>query len=410
MRYFLFVFICFFHGLTQARCQDSFVPFHEAKSNEAFLQVIEATKKGDVKQLTKLVPTIDSSDLKNIKDSRGDNLINIAIKNDQLDTVEFLLTYIDVSQSGFFDSPAHLAASRGNIEALDMIAEQNIDTLSAVDSNQNTLLHKAAKNNRVQMVKRLLNYGLDHSAKNFFGKTPLDVAREFGHPEVVRILKEEQVKALLLFKSKNIELNFYSYKLNQLDISQLNVQNKNGDTILHQIARIRNTRSKKLFQLAYYAISQKADLEIQNNKGLTPIHEAIQSNNFFMLPAMIDSLKELNVRDKQGNTLFHLLMQKISEFKNNKSAINYIAEVVFMLIDKETNINKANNEGDTLLHALASVPVQSFNKPLVRIAERFLDFNIDISSANKKGQTARDIALINNNMAFVQMLANRRAP
>jgi ankyrin repeat protein len=60
--------------------------------------------------------------------------------------------------------------------------------------NDYTALHGAAQNNIVENVKLLLANGADPNACTRDGKTPLDLAKDKGHNEVVAILKAHSRK------------------------------------------------------------------------------------------------------------------------------------------------------------------------------------------------------------------------
>jgi ankyrin repeat protein len=46
----------------------------------------------------------------------------------------------------------------------------------------------ATTDGAVDVVKALLEHGADPTIRDYRGETPLDLAREFGHDEVVQIL------------------------------------------------------------------------------------------------------------------------------------------------------------------------------------------------------------------------------
>jgi len=52
-----------------------------------------------------------------------------------------------------------------------------------------TPLHKAAGDGRLEVVRLLLAKGADRGLQTRAGRTPLDLARQGGHPAVVRLLE-----------------------------------------------------------------------------------------------------------------------------------------------------------------------------------------------------------------------------
>ena len=113
------------------------------------------------------------------------------------------------------DSQLWLAATTGDVaslcEALDEasigsgLGELRYGELSLSDINSKPLhlLHEAARGGHVDCVQLLLERGADIEVRAH-GLTALEVARQSGHPAVVRLLKEEhhrqshvQAKALL---------------------------------------------------------------------------------------------------------------------------------------------------------------------------------------------------------------------
>jgi len=52
----------------------------------------------------------------------------------------------------------------------------------------NTALHLAIERNELEVVKFLLRQGAETSIKNGEGKTPLDLAEELNHTEIIDVL------------------------------------------------------------------------------------------------------------------------------------------------------------------------------------------------------------------------------
>jgi ankyrin repeat protein len=128
------------------------------------------------------------------------------------------LIYTDVdvnAQDIFGNTPAHWAASKGDLEAVQLLVERgaeldipNIDgqtplhkaadagNLDVVDflighhanvnaptRDNSTPLHKAVRSGHKEVVEYLLDVGADRNIKDNAGRTPLDIAKEFIRSE-----------------------------------------------------------------------------------------------------------------------------------------------------------------------------------------------------------------------------------
>lgn len=81
----------------------------------------------------------------------------------------------------------HTAASIGSVPVLEYLLERHPEGVHSQTDAKRGLLHHAAKNGHVGMVRFLLTKGLDPNAEDAKGKTPLTEAAK--HPEVVKLLE-----------------------------------------------------------------------------------------------------------------------------------------------------------------------------------------------------------------------------
>lgn len=63
------------------------------------------------------------------------------------------------------------------------------------NADARTALHVAAADGNAKVVEHLLELRADSSPSDRWGRTPLDDAMRFGHPEVVRLLREASMRA-----------------------------------------------------------------------------------------------------------------------------------------------------------------------------------------------------------------------
>ena len=84
----------------------------------------------------------------------------------------------------------HLAADYGHVEVVETLLSQGADIDAENDMNY-TALHIAVEGDHKDIVRILLENGAD-SLPNRFGETPLEMAVEKGHTEMVEILRKAE--------------------------------------------------------------------------------------------------------------------------------------------------------------------------------------------------------------------------
>ncbi len=125
----------------------------------------------------------------NAKNRSGDTPLHRASSEGEADMVKLLLRHgADPSIRGIIEEmPLHKAASRGRAEAVAALLAGGAE-IDAATSLGETALHLAAKRNRADVADLLLAKGADAGrGKKWTHETPLHVASEEGHTEVVAI-------------------------------------------------------------------------------------------------------------------------------------------------------------------------------------------------------------------------------
>lgn len=80
------------------------------------------------------------------------------------------------------------AVINNDIEEVTLLLEQGADPNVTIDEAELTPLHFAAQNNALEIAQLLFTAGADLDNETDEGQTPLDVAREFHHEEMVKLL------------------------------------------------------------------------------------------------------------------------------------------------------------------------------------------------------------------------------
>lgn len=177
-----------------------------------------------------------------LQDSEGDTPLHDAISKEQDEMLSLLLDYgADItltSNNGF--NALHHAALKGNPSAMKILLTKLIKTnrLWIVEEKKDdgyTALHLAALNNHVEIADLLINMGnADMDKQNVNLQTALHLAVERQHVQIVKVWLK-----LILIKKKEIKkINFFkTFQLLVRGKANLNIPDKDGDTPLHEALR-----------------------------------------------------------------------------------------------------------------------------------------------------------------------------
>ena len=113
-----------------------------------------------------------------------------------------------------------------------------------------------------------------------------------------------------------------------VDQAIINKPDKYGFCPLH------NVMTEEQFDIVAYLIANGADVNIQNDVGITPLYLAAYVENAKLL---LDGGAAINIRDRNGNTPLHILAAEGQE--------SY--EVLAFLIENKADKAIANNQGKT---------------------------------------------------------------
>ena len=135
-------------------------------------------------------------------------------------------------------------------------------------------LFRSIENGDFEEFSRLVDSGIDLSANNKLGETPLYVAAEKGQLEMAKLLIAKGADA--------------------------KARTPNGETVLHAAAMIEST------SLMTALIEAGAEINLTNRDGETPLHWAATTGTFLAVKALADAGADLNVQDASaGNTPLH---------------------------------------------------------------------------------------------------------
>jgi len=151
-----------------------------------------------------------------------------------------------------------------------------------------------------------------------------------------------------------------------------NVLDINGEAPIHMV---QNPKSAELL------IEAGANVNIQNKEGNTGLHEAIFIQDYELIKIFINAKIDVNIINSSKDTALH----EACKYGDDKSII--------LLLTNNASANMSNNDGNTPLHLLAYYKFDFFN--FENVINTFIRYNADFNLKNSDGYTIMNIAKIN---------------
>ena len=129
----------------------------------------------------------------NTRNERGDHALHVALREDSIKAVNFLLSQRSVkveSRNAQGESPLMIAAIKGQLEPAKLLIQRGAE----VNKTGWTPLHYAASRaepDSLDMVRLMLQHHAYIDAESPNKSTPLMLASHYGHADVVRLLLQE---------------------------------------------------------------------------------------------------------------------------------------------------------------------------------------------------------------------------
>lgn len=84
------------------------------------------------------------------------------------------------------------AVIKNDIDQVEAYLKQGIEPNVTLDNARITALHFAAQNNFIEIAKLLLMAGADPNCETDEGETPLNIAKQHHHKEMIQLLRSYQ--------------------------------------------------------------------------------------------------------------------------------------------------------------------------------------------------------------------------
>jgi ankyrin repeat protein len=289
---------------------------------------------------------------------------------------------------------------------------------------RNVIFIEAVHQRRLEVIKCLLEKGVDIDQQNHEGKTALTLALEENNLAEVEFLLEKGAHFNTNASFPSEILEFIVEEEKSSIIASLLRDISNDTKIKEDLLVI--AASKEKWEIAYYLLENGTDINTQGQRrNYTPLMCAANSGNLAVIERLLDLGAVTNVQNEEGETA---LMYAVE---------NGHLEIVEYLLKQGADVNTQNQQGETaLMYAIENghleivkclfkqepepdVNAQDEDNETVlmyaakhgnlEIVELLLDKGARVNTQDQLGETALMHAAIHRNVAIAERLLDRGA-
>ncbi|XP_062590628.1 uncharacterized protein LOC134252223 [Saccostrea cucullata] len=364
-----------------------------------------------------------------IKSTRSDGktVLHLCCLNDKIDMCKFLVnTYpflLDViDDSG--ENVLHDSAFGVNIEMLKFLLDKGLD-IKSTRSDGKTVLHLCCLSDKIDMCKYLVNtypFLLEVTDNN--GHNVLHDAVWGGNIDLAKFLLEKGLdinstrsdgKTVLHLCCMNGQTDMCKYLVNTYPFL-LEVTDNNGHDVLHDAVWGGN------IDLAKFLLEKGLDIKSTRSDGNTVLHQCCMNGQIEMCKYLVNTYPFLlDVSDDSGENVLH------------DAAFGGNIEMLKFLLDKGLDINSTRSDGKTVLHLCCLNDKIDMCKYLVNtypfllevtdnnghnvlhdavwggnidLAKFLLEKGLDINSTRSDGKTVLHLCCLNDKIDMCKFLVN----
>jgi ankyrin repeat protein len=333
------------------------------------------------------------------KDVDESSPLRLASAHGQVDIARVLIKHgADVTaQDAEMSTPLHLASGRGHVDIVRVLLDCGADA-NAQDAEGWTPLHQASGGGYVEVARLLLEHSVHTSARNLYKSirpplasghghvdipeadgsswTPLHLASQEGHLEVVRLLlargenrdpdaKNENQQTPLSLASSNGRLKVMEFLLEKGADS--NSHDRQKRTPLH------GASENGHFDVIFLLLERGTDVNAKDSHLWTPLHMASKTGNFTVVVELLDHGADANSQDDLGWTPLHIASQEGHQ------------GVVRLLLNHRAHVDALEADQETALHLAAY-----YGHP--QVTQLLFDSGANVHALNKNEKRPSDLA------------------
>jgi ankyrin repeat protein len=275
---------------------------------------------------------------------------------------------------GIGRSSSRTHSTEYSTELVRLLIEAGADVMDTVQGSN--MIHYAGHRGDLFLVKKLLEGGVDLHARdhNYWGKSALHCAVEGGNVEIIRLLVEHGLDIL--------EKDFWGANAFHRAVAHDQVavvetfialgvdfllKDKQGMTMMHRAAYYNSAEVIQFFLTK--GLFQVDDITL---------YSAAKAASERVLRLLVKHGVDVNSADEEGWTALHLVVKSDSRFENRVACVQ-------LLLNGGANVNERNREGDTPLLLAVARRNHYISKLLV---ER----GADVRHRNHRGDSALSLS------------------
>lgn len=324
-------------------------------------------------------------------DDHGNNLLCFTANGGQQNTAVYdliLANGLEVTSTTRSGANALLLLSPNikNKAVIDYFKQKGLD-IHTKDNNGNGIFNYVTRKGNVDLMKQLIEMGVDYQSSNKKGENTILVAsqgsRGYTNPlKVYQFLEGLGIEAdIVSWEGKTPLHNIASSAKDMIIVDyfitkgvNVNQVDKNGNTAFLNAAKGNNLAMvEKLLPLIQ-------DINQRNHQGYTALHHAIGRNAVPLFELLEKRGADATVIDSKGNNLLYHIFKAYSS--RNKDAFNQ-----FLSAAKAQKLDgtAAFEAGNTLVHL-------AIDKNAKILLEKAIELGVDINQKNKDGLTPLHLA------------------